>query len=155
VGPGPRPHAGGAGALSFALLLAACGGAAPETGQQPELIELRIGDAVVRVEIADTDATRSLGLMHRTELPENRGMLFVYPQSARLSFWMKNTLVPLDIAFIDRSGYIIDIQSMTPMSEESHRSPLPVPYALEVNRGWFERHGVRVYDRVDGLPGPG
>ncbi len=102
------------------------------------------------VEIAYTPESQVQGLMYRDSLPENRGMLFVYPESQPLVFWMKNTRIPLDIAFADEYGVIVDIQQMEPMSLEPHRSPEPVRYALEVNRGWFQRHGVTVGDTLKG-----
>ncbi len=102
------------------------------------------------VEIAATPETQQLGLMFRDSLPENRGMLFVYPESQQLVFWMKNTVLPLDIAFVDEAGVIREIQSMEPLSEDLHRSLEPVRYALEVNRGWFRRHGVQVGDTLKG-----
>lgn len=102
----------------------------------------------VRVEIADDDAERRRGLMHRDSLPEDEGMLFVYPEEQTLSFWMRETVIPLDIAFVDRRGYIVDIQQMDPHTEELHESSSPAMYALELNRGWFEEHGVEEGDRV-------
>ncbi len=102
------------------------------------------------VEIAATEESQVLGLMFRDTLPENHGMLFVYPEPRRLRFWMKNTLLPLDIAFADENGVIVDIQQMEPLSLEEHVSPVPVRYALEVNRGWFRRHGVQVGDTLKG-----
>lgn len=79
-------------------------------------------------------------------------MLFVYPRPHRLSFWMQNTLIPLDIAFIDGSGFIIAVESMSPLDEDATVAPAPVPYALEMNAGWFEAHDLGPGDRVEGLP---
>jgi uncharacterized protein len=108
----------------------------------------------VRVEVADDLTEQAKGLMDRTTLGENRGMLFVYPEERELSFWMKNTLIPLSIAFIDSERRIIDIQDMKPLDDEppSYVSAEPAQYALEVNQGFFERRGVKVGDRVE-LPG--
>ena len=108
----------------------------------------------VRVEVADDLAEQARGLMNRTTLGENRGMLFVYPQERELSFWMKNTLIPLSIAFIDSESRIKDIQDMKPLDDEppSYVSADPAQYALEVNRGFFEERGVKVGDRIE-LPG--
>ena len=105
----------------------------------------------VRVEVADDLAEQAKGLMDRTMLGENRGMLFVYPEERELSFWMKNTLIPLSIAFIDSESRIIDIQDMKPLDDEppSYVSAEPVQYALEVNQGFFEKNGVRLGDRVE------
>lgn len=103
----------------------------------------------VLAEVAATPAARQCGLSRRSELGENRGMLFVFPAPGMLAFWMKDTLIPLSIAFIDDSGRILDIQKMAPFREEArYRSPGPVRFALEVNQGWFEKHGVVVGDFV-------
>jgi uncharacterized protein len=108
----------------------------------------------VRVEVADNVFERARGLMYRKALGVNRGMLFVYPEEQRLSFWMKNTLIPLSIAYIDSKRRIVDIQDMKPLDDEppSYVSADPAQYALEVNRGFFEEWGVKVGDRVE-LPG--
>jgi uncharacterized membrane protein (UPF0127 family) len=108
----------------------------------------------VRVEVADDLTEQAKGLMDRTTLGENKGMLFVYPEERKLSFWMKNTLIPLSIAFIDSERRIIDIQDMKPLDDEppSYVSAEPAQYALEVNQGFFERRGVKVGDSVE-LPG--
>ncbi|HWS81060.1 MAG TPA: DUF192 domain-containing protein [Rubrobacter sp.] len=105
----------------------------------------------VRVEVADDVAEQAKGLMDRTTLGENRGMLFVFPEERELSFWMKNTLIPLSIAFIDSESRIIDIQDMKPLDDEPphYVSAEPAQYTLEVNRGFFEERGVRVGDRVE------
>jgi uncharacterized protein len=105
----------------------------------------------VRVEVADDLAEQAKGLMDRTALGENRGMLFVYPEERALSFWMKNTLIPLSIAFIDAQRRIIDIQDMKPLDDKAphYVSAEPAQYALEVNRGFFEQRGVKIGDRVE------
>lgn len=119
------------------------------------LLPLTIGANALRVEIADTDQARQAGLMNRDKLPEEQGMLFVYDQPRRLSFWMKNTRIPLDIAFIDADGIIVQIESMQPYDESHWVSDEPARYALEVNQGWFDRRRVKVGDRVKGLPKTG
>jgi uncharacterized membrane protein (UPF0127 family) len=105
----------------------------------------------VRVEVADDLFERARGLMYRTALGVNRGMLFVYPDERELSFWMKNTLIPLSIAFIDSERRIVDIQDMKPLDDKppSYVSADPAQYALEVNQGFFEKRGVKVGDRVE------
>ena len=103
----------------------------------------------VEVEIADDYAERQRGLMERTELAENAGMLFVFDREQQLSFWMRNTLIPLSIAYIDAEERIIDIQDMQPLDETSHPSAEPAMYALEVNQGFFDEHGVGVGDEVE------
>jgi uncharacterized protein len=105
----------------------------------------------VRVEIADDLPEQTRGLMERTALGEDRGMLFVYQDEEVRSFWMKNTLIPLSIAYIDSDGRIVDLQDMKPLDENPphYVSAEPARYALEVNKGFFEEHGVKVGDRAD------
>jgi uncharacterized membrane protein (UPF0127 family) len=103
----------------------------------------------VQVEIADTAAEWQTGLMERTALAQDAGMLFVYDQEQLLSFWMKDTLIPLSIAFIDSQGRIVDIQDMQPLDETSHQSAAPAQYALEVNQGFFGERGIMVGDTVE------
>jgi uncharacterized membrane protein (UPF0127 family) len=122
------------------------------SGLRTLIIEASGGKEVeVRVEVADDLAEQAKGLMDRTTLGENRGMLFVFPEERELSFWMKNTLIPLSIAFIDSESRIIDIQEMKPLDDEPphYVSAEPARYALEVNRGFFEERGVRVGNRVE------
>jgi uncharacterized protein len=122
------------------------------SGLRTLVIDASGGEKVdVRVEVADDLAEQAKGLMDRTTLGENRGMLFVYPQERELSFWMKNTLIPLSIAFIDSERRIIDIQNMKPLDDKPphYVSAEPAQYALEVNQGFFEERGVRVGDRVE------
>jgi len=125
------------------------------SGLRTLVIDASGGEKVeVRVEVADDIFERARGLMYRRGLGVNRGMLFAYPEEQRLSFWMKNTLIPLSIAFIDSERRIVDIQDMKPLDDEppSYVSADPAQYALEVNRGFFEERGVKVGDRVE-LPG--
>ena len=102
------------------------------------------------VELATTPKARVCGLSKRVKLPENHGMLFIYPTIGQRTFWMKDTQIPLSIAFLDDSGQILSIQDMTPMqTNERYHSPQPVRYALEVNQGWFAGHGTGVGDIVE------
>ncbi len=98
--------------------------------------------------MALTPDQQSRGLMYRRELGKNAGMLFVYESEKTLGFWMKNTFVPLSIAFLDADGVIVDIQDMQPQSRKSHRSAKPALYALEVNQGWFAERGIGVGDKA-------
>jgi len=106
----------------------------------------------VQVEVADTPEARGLGLMCRTSLPEGAGMLFVFEESRPWAFWMKNTLIPLSIAFIDSAWRIVDIQDMNPPAPGGeipiYLSRYEAQYALEVNQGFFTRHGIGVGARV-------
>lgn len=154
---------------ALAAVLAACGSAdadvrgtdvgangeqAAEAGtgavaQAMELVPLRVGGIEIQVEIADDADERQRGLMYRETLEENQGMLFVYPEQRILGFWMRNTLIPLDIAYIDREGRIVDIQQMEPQTTETHDSAAPAMYALEMNQGWFEANGIRIGDLIE------
>lgn len=113
-----------------------------------ELYELSIEGHTFRVEIADTPEERQRGLMERTELGEDRGMLFIFSEDRKLSFWMKNTLLPLSIAYIDSEGIIREIHSMTPLSLQPIPSRTSVRYALEVEQGRFDELGIEEGDRV-------
>lgn len=113
-----------------------------------ERYALRAGGVELDVEVADTPETRARGLMERTELGEREGMLFVFESSEPRSFWMKNTPLPLSIAYIDAELVIREIHDMQPLSLEPVPSRYPARYALEVNRGAFERLGVGVGDRI-------
>jgi len=120
-------------------------GASPRVPKQ----KLVVGQDTVLVEVARTEGQRQVGLMFRTVMAENEGMLFVFDQDGIYPFWMRNTELPLSIAFIDRLGRITDIQDMAPHDERTDHSPSkPVRYALEMNQGWFERHGVKTGDMV-------
>ncbi len=124
-----------------------------EASPLPTLTINSVGGRVpVGVEIADTDAERQTGLMGRTVLPEDAGMLFVFEgEQAALSFWMRDTLIPLSIAYIDAQGRIVDIQDMEPLDDvpPHYVSAEPARYALEVNQGFFEERGVTVGDLVE------
>jgi uncharacterized protein len=113
-----------------------------------ERYPLTIAGERLLVEVADTPESRQVGLMHRTELGERHGMLFVFDESAHRTFWMKDTHVPLSIAYIDERWTIREILDMEPLSLEPVPSRVPVRYALEVNRNTFERLGIRVGARV-------
>ncbi len=101
------------------------------------------------IELARTDAERARGLMGRESMPENHGMLFVYLNPSRARFWMKDTLIPLSIAFISSERTIIAIEDMEAQSLDTHGAPSPYLYALEANQGWFARYRVEVGQRVE------
>jgi len=102
------------------------------------------------VEVADTDLKRSYGLMDRKYLPENHGMVFRFPTSRHLKFWMRDTYIPLEIAFINDNGRIIQIEEMLPLSTRAIVSKKKCRYALEVNRGWFVNNDVGIGDKIAG-----
>jgi uncharacterized membrane protein (UPF0127 family) len=104
----------------------------------------------LKVELAATPEARGCGLSNRFRLFADHGMLFIYPTSGPRTFWMKDTYIPLSIAFLDDNGRIISIQQMNPMqTDERYRSLQPVRYALEVNRGWFADHGIGIGNIVE------
>ena len=131
-------------ALLFAISTAAACAQLPVT-------VLKIGQHELTAEVANTDETRATGLMHRRMLPENRGMLFIFSGIALHGMWMMNTYVPLSVAFLDRSGVIINIADMTPHTQNAHNAARPAKYALEMNQGWFAKRGIKPGDRVEGL----
>jgi uncharacterized membrane protein (UPF0127 family) len=158
----------------LALALAGCAGATADSGGQPRnasgataagkeassgqpglrtvVIDASGGKKVrVRVEIADDPWEQARGLMYRTALGEDRGMLFVYQGERELSYWMKNTLIPLSIAYIDSEGRITDILDMRPLDDRPphYVSSEPVQYALEVNQGFFDKNGVEIGDHAE------
>lgn len=160
--------------FALVLLLAGCGGENEDSGAvttgggestnssttasgtssdlRTVTIDASGGEEVeVRVEIADSPDEQAKGLMNRERLGEDRGMLFVFPDEQIRSFWMKNTLIPLSIAYIDSEGRIIDLQEMKARDDQlpHYVSAEPARYALEVNQGFFEERGVEVGDRAE------
>jgi uncharacterized protein len=134
--------------LYIFLLLA---GAAP--AQQPPLptVTLGAGMHLIHAEVADRDASRTYGLMQRTTLAPNGGMLFVFEERDLHCMWMKNTLLPLSVAFIDERGAILNIEDMQPLTEDSHCAARPARFALEMAQGWFAARGIRAGSRLRGL----
>lgn len=112
---------------------------------------IKVGDVPVTAWVADTYEERRLGLMHVRELPPDHGMLFIYPDVRERSFWMKNTLIPLSIAYIDERGRIVSIVDMEPLDERSHPSGGPVRFGLEMSQGWFRARGIEAGAYVDGI----
>lgn len=122
-----------------------------QTARLP-LTELAIGSHTITAEIAATAQSRSYGLMHRASLPSDTGMLFVFENVGQPCFWMKNTPLPLSIAFIDRHGFIVNMADMQPHSTDNHCPHGPVRYALEMEQGWFASKGILPGARVSHLP---
>jgi len=113
--------------------------------------ELTINGHRVTAEVATTVATRAVGLMRRFSLRPDHGMLFVFASPQPLNFWMKDTYVPLSIAFIDENGRILNIEDMAPQTESTHDSRGPAMFALEMKKGWFAQFTITAGDRVEGL----
>jgi uncharacterized membrane protein (UPF0127 family) len=137
--------------LLTTLLLAA----APAFAQQPQLpvVQLNAGMHLIHAEVAADYGSRMTGLMHRATMPSNAGMLFIFDESQQQCMWMKNTLLPLSVAFIDEAGTIINVEDMAPQTEDSHCAKRPARYALEMNRGWFAARGIKPGTRLGGIPG--
>jgi uncharacterized protein len=126
--------------------------AAPAFAQHP-VAQLSAGMHLIRAEVVSDPGTRAQGLMYRKALAQNTGMLFIFDEHAAHCMWMKNTLIPLSVAFIDDRGTIVNIADMEPHSEASHCAAQPVKYALEMNRGWFAAKGIKPGSRLGGIPG--
>ena len=117
-----------------------------------QVITLNAGIHVIKAEVASTNAERQQGLMFREKMAPNEGMVFVFDGPAEVCMWMKNTLLPLSVAFIDESGKIINIEDMKPQTTDSHCGKKLVRYALEMNQGWFKQKNIKPGTSIDGLP---
>jgi uncharacterized membrane protein (UPF0127 family) len=116
---------------------------------RPGKVQLSVGRVALWVEVAEDEAVRSQGLMYRRQMPEDEGMLFVFEYPQPLSFWMKNTYLPLDIAFVAQDGSILNILRMKPLDEvPRYLSQGPALYAIEANVGWFQKNGIKAGDKV-------
>lgn len=144
-------------AFSALLLISALGGCrqeqapapVPPKEYRPGKVQLYMGNALLWVEVAEDEDTRTKGLMYRRQMPQDEGMLFVFEYPQPLSFWMKNTYLPLDIAFVAQDGSILNILSMKPLDEEPrYLSRGPALYAIEANAGWFKSQGIKAGDKV-------
>ena len=127
---------------------------AQDQAQKLVAITLGAGMHLIHAEVAQSQEQRAIGLMNRPTMPIGDGMLFVFEEAAPQCFWMKNTLLPLSIAFIDDDGRIVNIADMKPQSLDSHCSAKPVRYALEMNQGWFAKRGIKAGTRLRGQPWP-
>jgi len=146
----PR-HASPAASIAFAATVFwFCIGATPAVTGLPT-VQLKIKGHAVSAEVAANEQARTTGLMYRFSLKPDSGMLFVFSNPQPLAFWMKNTYVPLSIAFIDAEGRIANIEDMAPQTEATHSSRGPAMYALEMKKGWFGANGIGPGDRVEGL----
>lgn len=113
---------------------------------------LNAGMHVIQAEVALSEAERQQGLMFREKMANNEGMIFIFPRPTGVCMWMKNTLLPLSVAFIDDNGTIVNIEDMKPQTTESHCAEKDVRFALEMNLGWFKQKGLKAGSRIDGLP---
>lgn len=136
--------------LALLPVLALAQGALPP---QPT-VKLAAGIHLITAEVAADSATMTRGLMFRQRLAPNHGMVFLYAERSTLCMWMRNTLIPLSVAFIDDDGTIVNIEDMEPQTDASHCSRRPVRFALEMERGWFAKRGLKAGAKIAGLPKP-
>jgi hypothetical protein len=139
-----------------ALLLCLLAALLPASAQVSRLptVQLTAGIHLITAELAVNDATRARGLMFRQSLPANHGMLFIFESKAVHCMWMRNTLIPLSVAFVEDDGTVVNILDMQPHDERSHCARQPVRYALEMSRGWFAQRGIGPGSRLGRLPAP-
>jgi uncharacterized membrane protein (UPF0127 family) len=135
----------------LARAAALCAFAATAAFSQLPTIELNAGIHLIRAEVASTFESRAQGLMFRKYLGPNEGMLFVFPQAEAHCMWMRNTLIPLSVAFIDAQGKIVTIAEMKPQTENSHCAAAPAKFALEMSGGWFAAKGIKAGATLQGL----
>lgn len=139
-----------------ALLAVALLAAASAFAQEPQMnlprVRLAAGMHQIDAQVAATPDQRQTGLMHRKEMPQHEGMLFVFEFAAQQCFWMKNTLLPLSVAFVADDGTIVNIDEMKPQTLDSHCSSKPVRYVLEMNQGWFAKKGIKPGTKLAGAP---
>lgn len=134
---------------AFSSVLAA---RADDQPQQLAAIRIGAGMHVIQAMVAQRPAEREKGLMFRKTMDANEGMLFIFDEPAQQCFWMKNTFLPLAIAFVGDDGTIVNIDEMKPQTLDSHCSAKPVRYVLEMNTGWFAKRGIKAGDRLQGQP---
>lgn len=151
------PRAGARLLADIALLLASVIWVSPALAQQvpqPRLptVQLQAGMHNIVAEVAQTPQQQQTGMMMRTAMAVHEGMLFAFDDVSPRCFWMKNTLLPLSIAFIEDDGTVVNIAEMKPKSEASHCSERPVRYALEMNQGWFSKRSIKAGFRLKGSP---
>jgi uncharacterized protein len=121
----------------------------PQTGLPA--ITLKVGSQNVHAVVANTEATRQVGLMFRQKMAKQEGMLFVFPEIGYHAMWMRNTLIPLSVAYMDERGVILSIHEMQALSDAAHQAAGPARYALEMNALWFSTNKVKVGDTINGL----
>lgn len=138
--------------MKLAWLAGACLLWSTVHAQSLPVTQLNIGVHLIRAEVAIADEDRARGLMFREHLAENEGMVFRFANTRQVCMWMKNTLIPLAVAFIGEDGRIINIEEMQPRTLDPHCANAPARYALEMNSGWFRKRNIRPGTQVDGLP---
>jgi uncharacterized membrane protein (UPF0127 family) len=137
---------------TLAVAALALSSALPVAAAELPTVTLTIGTHKLVAEVVSTVEQRATGLMNRFSLKPDHGMLFVFGRPAPQGFWMKNTYIPLSIAFLDADGRILNIEDMRPQTEETHWSKGPALYALEMKKGWFAERGIGPGAVVAGMP---
>ena len=135
--------------IAFAAALLAAAAFAQEAQTNLPRVKLTAGMHIIDAQVATTDDERMTGLMFRKEMPQQEGMLFVFDYPSQQCFWMKNTLLPLSVAFVADDGTIVNIDEMKPQTLDSHCSTKPVRYVLEMNQGWFARRGIKAGTKLE------
>ena len=139
-------------AAVIAALCVAAVASAQDGPQKLAQVRLNAGIHNMNAELASTPQQREIGLMFRNAMPANDGMLFVFEQPGQQCFWMRNTLIPLSVAFIGDDGSVVNIDDMKPQTLDSHCSAKPVRFVLEMNEGWFAKRGIKAGSRLRGGP---
>ena len=138
--------------IALATVLAAGLVFAQDTPQQLPAIRLSTGMHVLQVQVAQTPNQQAIGLMFRKTMGTNEGMLFIFDEPRQQCFWMKNTLLPLSVAFIGDDGGVVNVDDMKPQTLDSHCSTKPVRFVLEMNVGWFDKRGIKAGSKFLGEP---
>ena len=138
--------------LGCAVLALSCAASAQDGPQDLPAIRLNAGIHNIQAQLAQTPDQRTIGLMFRSTMATNEGMLFSFETAAMQCFWMKNTLLPLSAAFIADNGTVVNIEDMKPQTLDSHCSKQPVRFVLEMNQGWFAKRGIKAGSALRGAP---
>ena len=138
--------------LSILAALLSCAAFAQEPQTTLPRLKLSAGMYQIDAQVAQSNEQRMTGLMHRKEMPQHEGMLFMFDQPTQQCFWMKDTLLPLTAAFVSDDGTIVNLVDMKPQTTDSHCSIKPVRYVLEMNQGWFAKKGIKAGTRLAGTP---
>jgi uncharacterized membrane protein (UPF0127 family) len=137
--------------LSYLLVLLALVSFRLAHAQAMPVLQLNAGMHLIKAEVAANFADRGRGLMYRERMASNEGMVFLFEERATHCMWMKNTLLPLSVAFLGEDGTILNIEDMKPQTEQSHCAAKPARFALEMNQGWFKQRGIKAGMKISGL----
>ena len=138
--------------LALVALAWSCASLAQDGPQNLPAVSLKAGIYNIQAQLAQTADQRTIGLMFRSSMATNEGMLFRFEEAGMQCFWMKNTLLPLSAAFISDNGTIVNIEDMKPQTLDSHCSKQPVRFVLEMNQGWFAKRGIKAGTKLSGPP---